>query len=177
MCDKAKLKIIDVTRYDCNGGCFRVVIGHDNSTYTPNQEHIQGLMEYEKTLSPTAMQEFDSRCQTQKQKMLDLLTKLRSEGKTVCLYGASTKGNTLLQYYGIDSSMVICAAERNPQKFGCRTPLTNIPIVSEEEVRALKPDYMIVLPWHFREGFLVREQNYLAEGGHFIFPLPEVDIV
>lgn len=177
MCDKAKLKIIDVTRNDCNGGSFRVVISHMVSPYEPKHDNIQTLVDYEKTLSPTAMQEFDSRCQTQKQKMLDLLTKLRSEGKTVCLYGASTKGNTLLQYYGIDSSMVICAAERNPQKFGCRTPLTNIPIVSEEEVRALKPDYMIVLPWHFREGFLVREQTYLVEGGHFIFPLPEVDIV
>lgn len=177
MCNKANLRVIDVTRNDCNGGSFRVVIGHEDSEYVSNQTHIQEFVDYEKTLSPTAIQEFDKRCKDQKQKMLDLLTKLRNEGKTVCLYGASTKGNTLLQYYGIDASMVLCAAERNPQKFGCRTPLTNIPIVSEEEVRAIKPDYMIVLPWHFREGFLVREKQYLVDGGHFIFPLPEVEIV
>lgn len=177
MCDKAKMKIIDVTRNDCNGGSFRVVIGHEKSPYEPKHDNIQALVEYEKTLSPTAINEFDVRCQTQKQNMMNLLTKLREDGKTVCIYGASTKGNTLMQYYGIDSSMVICAAERNPQKFGCRTPLTNVPIVSEEVVREMKPDYMIVLPWHFREGFLVREQRYLSDGGHFIFPLPELEIV
>ena len=177
MCDKANLKVIDVTRNNCNGGSFRVVIGHKNSKYEPNNEHVQALIDYENSLSPTAIQEFDVRCQDQKQKMMNLLKKLREEGKTVCVYGASTKGNTLLQYYGIDSTMVKCAAERNPQKYGCRTPLTHIPIVSEETVREMKPDYMIVLPWHFRTSFLVREQSYLSNGGHFIFPLPELEIV
>lgn len=177
MCDKTKMKIIDVALNDCNGGSFRVVIGHESSPYEPKHKNIQTLVEYEKNMSPTAIQEFDMRCRTQKQTMMNLLTKIREEGKTVCIYGASTKGNTLLQYYGIDSSMVLYAAERNPQKFGCRTPLTNIPIVSEEEVRKIKPDYMIVLPWHFRENFLIREHHYLSEGGHFIFPLPEVEIV
>lgn len=177
MCDRANLKVLDVTRNECNGGSFRVVIGHMNSIYTSNVDNINKLVDYESILPEDSMKSFDLRCQEQKKNMLNLLDKLKNEGKTVCLYGASTKGNTLLQYYGINSSMVICAAERNPQKYGCHTPLTNIPIVSEEEVRALKPDYMIVLPWHFKEGFLNREKEYLANGGHFIFPLPQLEII
>jgi ABC-type Fe3+-hydroxamate transport system substrate-binding protein len=100
----------------------------------------------------------------------------RAKGKQICAYGASTKGNTILQYCGLDAKDIVAAADRNPEKWGCRTPGTGIPIISEEEAREANPDYFLVLPWHFREGFLKREKGFLQDGGHFIFPLPNVEV-
>ena len=93
------------------------------------------------------------------------------------MYGASAKGNALLQYFCLDTSIITAAAERNPEKFGRRTPGTNIPIISEDEARNAKPDYFIVLPWHFKEEFLEREKPYLLSGGKFIFPLPVFEVI
>ncbi len=93
-------------------------------------------------------------------------------GKTVYAYGASTKGNTLLQYFKLDNSRIIAAADRNPDKWGKVTVGTHIPIVSEEEARVAKPDYFLVLPWHFVEEFQARERDYLLSGGRLIMPLP-----
>jgi hypothetical protein len=103
--------------------------------------------------------------------------KIKREGKTIHVYGASTKGNTILQWCGIDRKIVDLAAERNPDKFGATTLGTEIPIVSEEESRAKKPDYYLVLPWHFRNEILERERETIARGTGFIFPLPSVEIV
>ena len=100
-----------------------------------------------------------------------------AEGKTIHVYGASTKGNTILQYAGIDASLIPYAADRNPDKWGSETIGTRIPIISEEDSRAMQPDYYLALPWHFLDEFLEREQDYLAAGGRFIVPLPEVRIV
>ncbi len=92
-------------------------------------------------------------------------------------YGASTKGNVLLQFCGLTTENLPVIAEVNPNKFGCRTPGTNIPIASEDEVKADRPDYMLVLPWHFRETILEREAPYLESGGRLIFPLPEIEVI
>ena len=104
------------------------------------------------------------------------MKKLRRSGKSIHIYGASTKGNTILQYCGIDSNMIDVAAERNPEvrrkDFG-----TDIPIVSEEESRGMKADYYLVLPWHFRKEILERERESLEGGVGMIFPLPKVEIV
>jgi hypothetical protein len=176
MCQKTGLRIINVTLNDCNGGSFRVVIGHTSSSHQTH-ENVQIMLDNEQSISPSIITDFQSRCVDQKQKLTNLLKDLKNQGKNVCLYGASTKGNTLLQYYGITSDSITCAAERNMDKVGCRTPVTNIPIESEETVRQMKPDYMLVLPWHFKNEFLVREKEYIQNGGHFIFPLPEVEVV
>ena len=93
------------------------------------------------------------------------------------MYGASTKGNTILQWCGIDNRIIDCAAERNPDKFGALTLGTGIPIVSEEESRALNPDYYLVLPWHFREEIVERERDTVARGTRLIFPIPSIEIV
>ena len=98
-------------------------------------------------------------------------------GKKVAVYGASTKGNVMLQYMGLNSDHIICASERNSDKWGLETVGTRIPIVSEEEARAMKPDYMLVLPWHFVEEFKEREKKYLFDGGKFIVPLPHFTLV
>lgn len=174
MCRHAGLRVLNVTLNDCNGGSFRVAICHENAPYTSNLFAIEAIEEKEASID---LEGFVERCKTHRDQLRDTMCSLKNQNKSVYIYGASTKGNTMLQYGSIDSGLVVAAAERNPAKYGCRTPCTNIPIVSEAEVRAAKPDYMLVLPWHFREGIIEREKDYLEQGGQLIFPLPVIDIV
>jgi hypothetical protein len=102
---------------------------------------------------------------------------LVDDGKRVLGYGASTKGNVLLQFCQLGPAEISAIAEVNTDKFGAYTPGTLIPIVSEEEARAMRPDYFLVLPWHFKDAIVRREKDYLARGGKLIFPLPEIEIV
>jgi len=106
-----------------------------------------------------------------------LLGALNADGKKVLGYGASTKGNVVLQFCGLTDKDLPAIAEVNPDKFGSFTPGSRIPIVSEADARAMNPDYFLVLPWHFKEGILLREQAFLARGGKFIFPFPEIEII
>ena len=98
-----------------------------------------------------------------------------ARGKKIYVYGASTKGNVLLQHFRLDASLIRACADKNPIKWGRRTPGTGIPIVSEEEARA-DADYFLVLPWSFKDEFLARETEFRARGGKFIFPLPVVEV-
>ena len=100
-----------------------------------------------------------------------------AKGKTVWGYGASTKGNTLLQYFGLDDTLIEGIAERSPAKFGLKTVGTNIPIESEEVMREANPDYLLVLPWHFIDIFVKRETDFLKKGGKFIVPCPSFYII
>jgi hypothetical protein len=174
MCKRAGLRVLKVKLNECNGGSFRVVICHDGAPYNTDLESINKINIIEKNID---LEGFASRSKEHANKLREILVDLKNKGKSVYLYGASTKGNTLLQYAGIDNTLLVSAAERNSAKYGCRTPGTNIPIVSEAEVRQAKPDYMLVLPWHFRSGIIEREKKYLNEGGSLIFPLPVIDIV
>ena len=97
--------------------------------------------------------------------------------KKVFVYGASTKGNTMLQYFDLDHSVIDAAAERNPDKWGKVTVGTRIPIISEAAARAENPDYFLVLPWHFIEEFKAREHDYLSSNGKFIVPLPRFELI
>ena len=100
-----------------------------------------------------------------------------ADGKTILGYGASTKGNVLLQFCNFTTKQIPFIAEVNEEKFGSFTPGTHIPIISEKEAKAMNPDYFLVLPWHFKNSILEREQEYIKQGGKFIFPLPEIEIV
>jgi NDP-4-keto-2,6-dideoxyhexose 3-C-methyltransferase len=180
MCERANLKIINVELNDSNGGSFRLYISHIDSKYESNANSINNLIILENNMgldTLTPFEEFAQTCIECKEEMTLLINKICKENKTIYIYGASTKGNTLLQYYNLDSTKIIGAAERNPRKFGCRTPGTNIPIVSEDEMRNVNPDYLLVLPWHFREEFIKRESKYIESGGSLIFPLPVVEII
>jgi hypothetical protein len=106
-----------------------------------------------------------------------LIDKLNAEGKKVLGYGASTKGNIVLQFCELTAENIPSIAEVNPDKFGCFTPGTFIPIESEQDAKAAKPDYFFVLPWHFRSSIMEREADFLAQGGGLIFPLPKLEIV
>jgi len=102
---------------------------------------------------------------------------IRDRGKKIYVYGASTKGNTLLQFLNLTNCLIKTAADRNPDKWGKETVGTYIPIISEEQARKERPDYFLILPWHFLEEFLRREKEYLKSGGKFIVPLPSFKII
>ena len=106
----------------------------------------------------------------------ELIFSLNADGKKIIGYGASTKGNVILQFCGFTANEIPYIADVNEDKFGCFTPGTHIPIISEKEAKAMEPDYYFVLPWHFKHNILDREKEYRASGGKFIFPLPYIEI-
>lgn len=180
---RADLKLIDATLNSSNGGSIRCYVAHASNLryrrdeFTSNirllrQEELEMELDTDK---PYRL--FQERVNVHKEQLFALLTKLHEEGKRVHLYGASTKGNTILQWCGIDNRLVDVAAERNPDKYGARTLGTDIPIVSEEESRNARPDYYLVLPWHFRKEILDREKRLLEAGIGMIFPLPTIELV
>lgn len=122
------------------------------------------------------IQWFDS-IKALKEKTLRFIQQAKQSGQIVWAYGASTKGNTLLQYFELDNSSITAIADRNPSKYGLRTIGSNIPIKSEEEMRKAKPDYLLILPWHFKKEFIEREKEYLQGGGKMIFPCPTFEII
>jgi hypothetical protein len=113
----------------------------------------------------------------QRESLRALMYNLIADGQRIAGYGASTKGNVLLQYCGFGPNELCCIADVIPDKYGSFTPGTGIPIVSEEEAKAMEPDYFLVLPWHFRPQILTREHEFRTSSGRFIFPPPEVEIV
>jgi hypothetical protein len=108
---------------------------------------------------------------------VDLVKKINKQKKIIHVYGASTKGNVILQFCKLTKEMIPFAAERNKDKFGRFTPGTSIPIISEKESREKSPDYYLVMPWHFKKEILHREKSFLKKGGKIIFPLPTIKII
>jgi C-methyltransferase-like protein/methyltransferase family protein/putative zinc binding protein len=178
--ERADLKIIDVALNSTNGGSFAVTAATSRSRRQPNAQTIESLLQAEKdfginTLAP--FKAFAERVALHRTQFRSLLTQLKAQGRTVLGYGASTKGNVILQYCGLTENDLPAIADVNADKLGHFTPGTNIPIISEEEAHRRKPDYFVVLPWHFRDGILQREREFLARGGKMIFPLPAIEIV
>jgi len=172
------LEVFNVEKTQINGGSFITFISHKNMR-TVGKSVIK-LREYEKNLKLNELKiynDFAKRVRENSKDLSNLITKLAKDKKKIYVYGASTRGNTLLQFYNLDNKLIKAAVERNPEKWGKRISSLNIPIISEQEARKQKPDYMLVLPWFFKEEFLQREKNYLDSGGHFIFPLPKIQII
>ncbi|PWB52461.1 MAG: hypothetical protein C3F06_07855 [Candidatus Methanoperedenaceae archaeon] len=174
------LRILDVEFNDINGGSFRIYVCHSNSILKSNQNNIKKVLLKEEKLkldSERPYRDFKNRVFRIRDELYGLIKNEKEKGKMIYIYGASTKGNTLLQFCSLDHTLITAAADRNSEKWGCRTPRTAIPIISEEDARKARPDYFLVLPWHFRKEFIQRESDFLASGGKFIFPLPEIEIV
>lgn len=174
------MKVLDVQMNSINGGSFAVSACHEDALLQINHEVIDWLLEQEErmgldTIKP--FQEFAERVFEHRNSLLSLIRALNASGKKVFGYGASTKGNVLLQFCGLGAKDLPCIAEVNRDKFGKFTPGTNIPIISEGEAKAKKPDYFLVMPWHFKHNILQREQDYMQKGGKMIFPLPEIEII
>jgi hypothetical protein len=178
--EKHGLKIIDVQMNGVNGGSFAVTAARAESGLKPNTAVIEWMLGQEDRMglhTPKPYRDFEERVFRHRDDLLRLIRNLNADGKKVVGYGASTKGNVLLQFCGFTEKDISCIAEVNVDKFGSFTPGTHIPILSESDVKAMKPDYMLVLPWHFRDSIVRREAEYLASGGKLIFPLPEIEIV
>ena len=180
MTDMVGLKIIDVELNDINGGSFCVTVAKAGSKYQPRKGKVEGLLAAESDKGYGGGAIYDA-FRDRIVKHRDVLTKtvrgLRRSGKLVCGYGASTKGNVLLQYCDFTRDDIPVIAEVNQDKFGCFTPQTLIPIVSEKEAHSLQPDCLLVLPWHFRDNIVSREQAFIESGGSLLFPLPNVEAV
>lgn len=187
--DKTKFKIVDCELNDVNGGSFRVYLQKDisdpssfaNAPYRDvAQYRVNSILEYENKIGANTIQfylNFHDKLIELREFVYDFVKGKKLEGKKVWVYGASTKGNTLLQYFGLNKSLIDGAAERSPYKFGLKTVGTDITIYPEEEMRLIKPDYLLILPWHFIDEFKKREIKYLQDGGHFIVPCPKFEIM
>jgi hypothetical protein len=180
MAKRTGFKIIDVEFNAVNGGSFRVVAAKTGARFAENASLRESTICGEKQKYLTSLrpyEEFNKQVFKRREELLRLIASIKTAGKTLIGYGASTKGNVLLQFCGLTAKDIPYIAEVNESKIGCYTPHTNIPIISEQEARAMKPDYMLVLPWHFREFFTGKEKAYMRDGGSLIFPLPEVEVI
>jgi hypothetical protein len=179
---EAGLGVVRAELNGINGGSLRLFIRRA-ARFGPREGDVDALQqlrirEFEMALdAPEPYEHFAASTERVREELTAVCRELVDAGKTIHIYGASTKGNTILQYAGIDRTLVPYAADRNPDKHGSETIGTNIPIISEERSREMRPDYYLALPWHFMDEFLDREQEFLDRGGQFIVPMPTVRIV
>ncbi len=172
------LEVFDLELRELNGGSFRTYICYKGKR--PISNTVLEQIELEKLIGlhrKKIFTDFAKRIRVLKKTIYEFVTAEVKAGKKIYVYGASTRGNTLLQYFDLDNKLIEKAVERNPEKWGTKIASVGIPIISEEQARKEKPDYMLVLPWFFKEEFLKREKEYLKQGGHIIFPLPELKII
>jgi len=177
--NKEELAVQQIEFNEVNGGSVRLFIRRKSAFEKPHDSVNRARAE-EAGLAlrdEETYKSFRQNVARVRTELQHVLNQAGLENKTVYMYGASTKGNTILQFCEIDNTMVPKAADRNPDKWGRRTLGTNIEIISEAQARAERPDYFLVMPWHFFDEFKARERDFLEGGGKFILPLPEVRIV
>lgn len=189
MFEKNGFQIIDTQLNDINGGSFRVYAMKTKANVKkfatqPYRDvcsfRIKSLLEYEKTLKLDQIEtwvNFFDRINELKEKTVCFIKQAKADGKTVMGYGASSKGNTLLQYFELNDTLIDAIAERSPYKFNLRTVGSNIPIISEQEMRKAAPDFLLILPWHFLGEFAEREKDLLISGTKLIVPCPRFEII
>lgn len=178
--DRADMKIIDVQMNGVNGGSFAVTATRKDSSIKANDILINWLLEQELKMgfdTPKPFRDFENNVFKHRESLRSLILSLKADGKNVLGYGASTKGNVMLQFCGLTENEITAIADVNPFKHGLFTPGTLIPIISEADALKMNPDYYLVLPWHFKDSILRREQAFLNRGGKFIFPFPEIEII
>lgn len=178
--EQADLKILDVDLNSVNGGSLAVTAAKASSNHHQNKVLIDWMIREEKKLALDTAEpylRFAAKSREIRDSLTDIVAELNSDGKSVAGYGASTKGNVTLQYCGFSAENLEFVAEVNDYKFGRYTPGSLIPIISESEIMERSPDYLLLLPWHFREGLLAKESDFLLSGGKFIIPFPSVEVV
>ncbi len=180
--DKCKMKIFKIKFNDINGGSIRCYVTHTNNKSFDSIDNLEFLNKFLKKENKMKINttkpyiDFYKRILKMRTNLTRILKNLVKNGNTIHIYGASTKGNTILQWNNIDKKIIKFAADRNPQKWGARTIGSKIEIISEKLSKKKKPGYYLVLPWHFKKEFLKREKNFLNQGGKMIFPLPKIKI-
>ena len=165
--EKNGLKIAKIEKNNINGGSYRIFC----------KKNIKKSVKYKEKTSLNDIKKFIQRVEFNKNKCLNFLKKCQINRRKVFIYGASTKGNTLLQYYNIDTKMIKFASERSPEKWGKYTIGTGLEIISETKARKLNPDYFFVMPYGFIKEFIKREKPWLKKGGKFILPYPNFKIL
>ena len=180
MTDRLGFKIIDVELNSINGGSFSVMVAKSNSPYHQNIGLLERVLQEEEnkglaTLRP--YEEFKQRVYNCRDELCKFVQKIIADRKALIGYGASTKGNVILQFCNLTEKEIPFIGEVNADKFGCYTPGTHIPIISETEAKALEPSYLLILPWHFKEFFVEKEREYVDSGGKLVFPLPVLHVV
>ncbi len=177
------LESFDIELNELNGGSFRVYIKHVNvkiNSFDGAEKRLVNARKIEEEMSLNSLEpytDFANQINKLKEQTHNFISQEVDKGKNVYIYGASTRGNTLLQYYGLDHKLIEKAAERNPDKWGKYIVGTAIPIISETQAREENPDYFLVLPWAFIKEFQTREIEFLRKGGKFIVPLPEFKVI
>jgi hypothetical protein len=177
LAEQADLKILDVDLNDVNGGSFSVIAAPKSSRWQVNSEKIAGLLSAEKQAQFDELRpyrQFYEDLKSTREELIQFVSCAHAEGRTVAALGASTKGNILLQYCGFTESDISAVGDVNPEKYGAVTPGTWIPIKEEKQVLEQKFDYLIVLPWHFKEFFL---SNKAFVGQNLVFLLPKLEVV
>jgi len=170
------LVVFDVEQNDINGGSIRTYIGREGR-WKVNERVLQLIGAEPSMTGKEAYTRFRERCERIRETVVRLVFDEVANDRRVFALGASTRGNTLLQYFGLDASVITGAMERNPEKFGKKIASVGIPILPEDECRQIGPDYMLVLPWHLRRQIVQRERGFLESGGKLIFPLPRPSVV
>lgn len=180
MLDRARMKIIDVGFNDTNGGSFSIMAAKSSSRYKEAKAKINRLLKIEQELKLHTVGPYNSfrnRVFRHRDELIKLIGKQKKLRKKIYGWGASTKGNVLLQFCGFTENDIPKIGEVNPYKYARYTPGTNISIVSEADIKAANPDYLLILPWHFKKHFIKQERAYRQSGGKLIFPLPKVKII
>ena len=165
--EKNGLEIFKIEENDINGGSYRLYC----------RKFKKGSIKLKNENVLKLMKGFVRRIQKNKRITMKFIHQKIQEGKKIYLYGASTKGNTVLQYYGLNYKKIPFAAERSPNKWGKYTIGTGIKIISEKMARNLNPDYFFVTPWGFIKEFIHREKKWLKNGGTFIVPFPKFKLI
>ena len=180
MADRSNLKIIDVEYNDVNGGSFSLILCKSKSSFTEAESLIGRILTHEEKKGMeklTIYREFKEKIIDHRERLRSFFESVKLNDKLILGLGASTKGNVILQFCELGPDYIPYIAEINGDKFGCYTPGTNIPIISEEDTKGMNPDYFIVFPWHYRDYFLIQKKTFLKRGGKLVMPLPELDII
>jgi NDP-4-keto-2,6-dideoxyhexose 3-C-methyltransferase len=180
MARRVGLKVVRAELNEVYGGSLCAVLARQDSPVPVDEEGIARIRAREAAQGLDTMapyEAFSGRVRRYREQLVEFLDTSRKEGKLTLGYGASTKGNVILQYCGLTEDDLPCIGEVNEEKHGAFTPGTKIPVVSQEEARSRRPDQLLVLPWIYRDGFVERERAYTAGGGKLVFPLPVLDIV
>ena len=175
---KTGLKILDVTFNDMNGGSFYIIAGREDGPYQPQSAKIQKILDEEAAMdTDEPFVRLRNRILTHRDDVREFFSTMRAAGKKVYGYGASTKGNIVLNYCDVGPKDIVAIGDRNPEKDGLVTPGTRIPIISHAKLRAANPEYLFVMIWHFRKEVIRDEIELIEKGAKFVFDLPRLHVV
>jgi len=181
MTDRAGFKIIGIEFNEINGGSFQVAaVKKGNADFQEDTGLIEAILADEKRQGLSSLGVYDDFARNvlrHKRSLQEFILGCKQRGESVFGYGASTKGNVVLQYCGFTSEDIQSIAEINEEKIGCFTPGSGIPVIREHDARALHPDYFLVLPWYLSGFVMAREENYLNNGGMLIIPFPGIRVL